>query len=141
MIRASSNFNETHMKNSLLWINEWWWLIEERFCEEVKTQIQLKIFLLCSACARWWRFFPRKILLRPCSCYKLKEIFMDKKFLLQITGCVFWKQDFLDRLIDWKSRINLMTTWGWTLFLFMIRFLWLIFHIKKMFETPLMTLA
>jgi len=45
MIRASSNFNETHMKNSLLWINEWWWLIEERFCEEVKTQIQLKNIL------------------------------------------------------------------------------------------------
>jgi len=48
MIIASSNFNETHMKNSLLWINEWWWLIEERFCEEVKTQIQLKKYSCCA---------------------------------------------------------------------------------------------
>jgi hypothetical protein len=56
------------MKNSLLWIiNEWWWcLIEERFCEEVKTQIQLNNQFVTSnyqtheSC--FHQFFPRNFL-------------------------------------------------------------------------------
>ena len=43
MIRASSNFNWNTYEEFII-MNKWMmtWLIEERFCEEVKTQIQLK---------------------------------------------------------------------------------------------------
>jgi len=57
--------NETHMKNSLLWINEWW-LIEARFCVK---------WITCT-----WHIFtnsestnPRFFFHESCSWFLLKE--------------------------------------------------------------------
>ena len=82
MIRASSNFNWNTYEEFII-MNKWMMMTYWRKILW-RSEDTNPVKKYC-----WWRFFPRKILLRPRSCYKLKEIFMDKKFLLQITGCAF----------------------------------------------------
>ena len=65
-----------------------------KFCEiftlllTVCTAVKSKVKILQNFVA-FSEYMNFKILLRPRPCYKLKEFFMDKKFLLQITGCAF----------------------------------------------------
>jgi hypothetical protein len=65
-------------------------------------------------------FFPCKILLWPRSCYKLKEIFMDKKNPFKNYRLCFSKTRPFEPF-NLIGKVELMTTWSWTLFLFMLR--------------------
>jgi len=88
-------------------------LLMKRFCEEkVKTRNPVeKILAVLCACTLIAVYFPRKILLRPRSCYKLKEIFMDKKIPFTNYRLCFLKTRPFEPF-NLIGKVELMTTWS-----------------------------